>query len=136
MSAQQLPRKKFLENLRGRVLGKDGTVTLVIGEITRWSTEGRNVPYVQDLNYVDYDDLSEETINDIKPSVVLSPLVTDSFDAHQIARYLVSIGYTGRYRAIAPHLPNLSMIKLEISAVAPQLDFDIVVMPPTLVSVT
>lgn len=135
MSAQQLPRKKFLENLRGRVLGKDRAVTLVVGEIVRWANEGRKVPSVQDLDYIDFEDLTAEKIEAIQPDVILSPLVTDTFDAYQIARYLVSLNFTGRYRAIAPHLPNLSMITLEINAVAPELDFAIVVMPPTLVSV-
>lgn len=135
MSAQQLPRKKFLENLRDRVIGEDRAVTLVVGDVVRWTTEGRTMPYVEDLTYVDFDQLSEDTITTIRPDVVLSPLVTDGFDAYQVTRFLASVAYEGRYRAISQVLPNLQMIRNEIRAVGPAIDFDIVIMPPTLVSV-
>lgn len=136
MSAQQLPRRKFLENLRTRVVGNEKAVTLVIGEIARWSLQGRTMPDVTDLTYVDFKELSPETVAHVEPDVILSPLVTDAFDAFQIAKYLESFGYRGRYRAVAPHLPNIAMVREEIKAAAPDIDFDIVVMPPTLVSVT
>ncbi|MCK0119921.1 hypothetical protein MWU61_05190 [Loktanella sp. F6476L] len=135
MSAQQLPRKKFLENLRDRVIGEDRAVTLVVGDVVKWTTEGRTMPYVEDLTYVDFDQLSEDTIATIRPDVVLSPLVTDGFDAYQVTRFLASAAYKGRYRAISQTLPNLTMIRNEIRAVGPAIDFDIVIMPPTLVSV-
>jgi hypothetical protein len=136
MSAQQLPRKKVLENLRGHVLGDDRVVTLVVGEIVKWTAQGRTMPDAQDHTYVDFEDLTVETIEAIQPDVIVSPLVTENFDAYQVARQLASILFHGRYRAIAPHLPNIDMIRREISSAAPKIDFEIVVMPPKLVLVT
>jgi hypothetical protein len=136
MSAQQRPYKRFLEALRAQELSNQKAVTLVIGEISRWSMQGRTVPEVPDLTYVDFNELSSETVTTVEPDVIFSPLVTNAFDAFQVVRYLDSFGYCGRYRAVATHLPNLTMVREEIKAEAPAVDFDIVMMPPALVAVT
>jgi hypothetical protein len=136
MLAQQLRRSISLKDLRGSVLGDERAVTLVVGEIGRWASEGRTMPDVQDLTYIDFSELDQSTLDALQPDVVLSPLVTDAFDAFQIVRYLDSFGYKGRYRAVAPQLPNVAMVKNEINSAAPSIDFDIVVMPPKLVSVS
>lgn len=135
MSAQQLPRKRFLRNLRNRVIGQEAAVTLVVGDIARWMADGRSVPDVRDVTYVEFENFSSQTLSNIRPDVVLSPLVTDSFDAFQVCEVLADYGFAGRYRAVAPSMPNLSMIRSEITTAAPDIDFDIVTMPPTLVSV-
>jgi hypothetical protein len=135
MSVHQVPRMKFLENLRETVLGGDRVVTLVIGEIARWVHEGRTMPDVEDLTYVDFDELTEETLKCVSPDVVLSPLLTNAFDSYQIVGLLASLGYRGRYRALAQKMPNFEMIKAEVRSAGPAIDFDIVIMPPNLASV-
>ena len=136
MSAQQLPRKPFLQIPRGRLPGDEHAVTLVVGEIARWTSDGRIIPDVRDLTYVEFEELSANVLETIRPDVILSPLVLDSFDAFQVMNLLTKWGYEGRYRAVSQHLPNLPMICREIKAEGPYVDFDIVIMPPTLVSVT
>lgn len=135
MSAQQLPRKRFLQNLRGRVLGDENAVTLVVGDIARWASDGRTMPDVRELTYAEFSDFSPSLLEMTKPDVILSPLVTETFDAFQVISVLDASEFTGRYRAISQHLPNLAMIRQEIKSNAPTVDFEIVVMPPTLVSV-
>lgn len=62
--------------------------------------------------------------------MVLSPLVADGFDVIDIAIRLAELKYTGRYRAIAEDLPNGNMIRKEVRAHAPDLDFDLLMMSP------
>ncbi len=131
-SVHQLPRKKFLENLRGHVHQEDRVVTLVVGEVRRWASEGREIPYVDDLTFVDFEHLNQTTIAKVRPDVVLSPLLSDAFDAYQIVRFLASFGYVGRYRALAQYLPDMAMIRSEIRKAAPNIDFEIVMMPTPL----
>ena len=106
-----------------------------MGEIARWSAEGKIIPEVDALTYVEFDDLDKSIIAEMQPDVILSPLVAAAFDAFQIIRHLKESGFRGRYRAVSPSLPNLAMIKEEIVSAAPEIDFDIVVMPPKLVAV-
>jgi len=136
MASQQLPQKRFLDTLRKNVLGDEKPATLVIGDIALWKAQGRNVPEVDDIDYLEFDALSEQALQTHQPDVVLSPLVTDVFDAFQVITLLSKVQFKGRYRAIAPTLPDIEMIRAEVQTQAREIDFDIVMMPPKLVSVT
>ena len=136
MAPQQLPQKQFLDTLRHHVLGDDQPVTLVVGDVAQWKAQGRSVPEIEDIDYLEFDEFSEDALQAQQPDVVLSPLVTDVFDAFQVISVLAMAQFKGRYRAVAPRLPNIEMIRGEVQAQAPEIDFDIVVMPPKLMSVT
>ena len=135
-SAKYLDCEKILDDLRGGRSGKKKAVTLVICESAKWKSEGRPMTPAHDLTYLDFQDLSQEQVISFEPEIIVSPLVTEAFDAYQVVKNLELIGYQGRYRAVAKELPNIAMVREEINAIAPEIDFDIVVMTPKLIVVS
>lgn len=133
---QYLHCQKLIDELRGGPFCEEKAVTLVIGDMEKWIAEGRPMPPSNDLTYLDYHDLSSEQVSTVEPEIILSPLVAKAFDAYQVVKDLKTIGYQGRYRAVARELPNIAMVRDEISAIAPEIDFDIVVVNPKLVVVS
>lgn len=105
--------------------------TLVVGNVSRWESEGRTMPELAGFRFIDIGDLTKELVTQAAPDIILSPLVADDFDAVDVAEKLVSLGFGGRYRAISPNLPDARLIRDELRGFAPQLDFDILLMPDT-----
>jgi hypothetical protein len=62
------------------------------------------------------------------PALVLSPLLTPVFDAIDLARYLSQRGYRGRYLALVDRLPSANLIRREVEAQSPDLNFDVVIL--------
>jgi hypothetical protein len=78
---------------------------------------------------VTYDDLDSMSFAGPKaPALVLSPLLTPVFDAIDLARYLSQRGYRGRYLALVDRLPSANLIRREVEAQSPDLNFDVVVL--------
>ena len=106
-----------------------GTATLVVGDVSRWKSEGRNMPQLCGVQFIGLGDLTETTLCATHPAIILSPLVADDFDVLDVAQRLASLGFLGRYRAISEGLFDPELIREEVRSFAPQLDFDLVVMP-------
>jgi len=102
---------------------------MVIGNLERWAREGRTTQDLGEFVFVELADVTASFILRHAPEIILSPLVGDDFDVLDVARRLHSAGFAGRYRAIAPEVPNVNIIRKEVTAVAPDLDFDVLVMP-------
>jgi len=78
---------------------------------------------------VTYDELDSMSFSGPKaPALVLSPLLTPVFDAIDLARYLSQRGYRGRYLALVERLPSANLIRREVEAQSPDLNFDVVVL--------
>ncbi|MFW5654725.1 MAG: hypothetical protein ACOCTP_01210 [Roseicyclus sp.] len=78
---------------------------------------------------VSYDELDSMSFAGAKaPALVLSPLLTPVFDAIDLARYLSQRGYRGRYLALVDRLPSANLIRREVEAQSPDLNFDVVVL--------
>lgn len=78
---------------------------------------------------VSYDELDSIAFNGREaPALVLSPLLTPVFDAIDLARYLSQRGYRGRYLALVERLPSANLIRREVEAQSPDLNFDVVVL--------
>lgn len=65
-------------------------------------------------------------IQDLDVDVVISALFEDGFDCMEIAHLLVHAGFQGRYRVYSAPLPRPELVKNEVSAAFPSLDFDII----------
>ncbi|WP_439155886.1 hypothetical protein [Yoonia sp.] len=102
---------------------------LIVGDLERWQSDGRIIPDLDGFAFVDIADLTAENINGATSGIVVSPLVADGFDAVDVADRLVSLGFQGRYRVIAPSLPDAALIRDELQRMAPDLDFDLLLMP-------
>ena len=105
--------------------------TLVVGNIARWTAEGRAAVPHDDVRYYELDEVTEDTLNDLTPTIILSPLMGDNFDVLDIAARLNELGFQGQYRAITESIPDREMIRNEVKAHAPDLDFDLLMIPPT-----
>ncbi|PWK62530.1 hypothetical protein C7455_101558 [Roseicyclus mahoneyensis] len=62
------------------------------------------------------------------PGLVLSPLLTPEFDALDLARILTQCGYRGRYLALVDRLPSANLIRREVAAQSPNINFDVIVL--------
>jgi hypothetical protein len=62
------------------------------------------------------------------PALVLSPLLTPGFDALDMARILAQCGYRGRYLALVDKLPSANLVRREVAAQSPMINFDVIVL--------
>jgi hypothetical protein len=62
------------------------------------------------------------------PELVLSPLLTPDFDALDLAGILTQCGYRGRYLALVDRLPSANLIRREVAAQSPDINFDVIVL--------
>ncbi len=105
-------------------------VTLVVGNIARWTAEGRP-PFKTDVfEFTEFEHLTQELLDFINPDIILSPLMADDFDVVEMADRLHALGYRGCYRAITSNIPNADMIRAEVRNHAPEVDFDLLMMSP------
>ena len=111
------------------VLNQDRPHMLIVGNILQWGLQGRILPANENCWFIDFDALSAGTITRLKPQIILSPLVGDGFDAIGVVRKLSQLFYTGPYRAISGDLPNPVAVSQEVSASAPSVNFDLVILP-------
>lgn len=103
-------------------------VMLVIGNMRSWHRAGRAVPQLDGFHFVGFGDVTDALLRAVAPDVVLSSLMGEDFDALDLARRLGDLGFRGRYRAITSGLPNPHVVRTEVRAAAPDLDFDIFVL--------
>jgi hypothetical protein len=104
--------------------------TLVIGNLARWSAEGRMIGPFGNVHFIDLCSLTEELLEAFDPHLILSPLFAGGFDVLDVAQRLVALGYQGRYRAISDNMPDIAMILKEVRTQAEGLDFDLLSLPP------
>ena len=102
--------------------------TLIIGDLARWSAEGRELVASDNFQFSDLQSLSAPIFADFAPTIILSPLFGDDFDVIVVATRLDELGYRGQYRVITEDLPDDDMIRKEVRAHAPGLDFDLLMM--------
>ena len=62
------------------------------------------------------------------PILVLSPLVTAQFDAIDLAKRLALSGYRGRCLALVDRLPDPKLIRREVAAQSPGINFDVIIL--------
>lgn len=108
----------------------DKSTILVVGNLKAWEREGRVVPALEGFRFVEYSDLGEALLRGEAPEMVLSALMGDDYDALDVARRLDEIGFRGHYLALAEVLPNAAVVREEVKAVAPEVQFDLLVLNP------
>ena len=78
------------------------------------------------MHFAGIEEVCADMIRVLAPGVILSPLVAGTFDCLDLAQILRDAGYRGAYRAIAPALPAPQLIRHEVGALCPGLDFDLI----------
>lgn len=84
-------------------------------------------PEAADLICLPFPEVTAETLEQIRPDMVFSSLVGPGFDCFDLAERLAAAGYRGKYRAVAPPVPDPKLVRREITERFPALDFDLIV---------
>lgn len=85
-------------------------------------------PEAAEITCLTFADVTPAALAQIRPDVVFSALVGPGFDCLDLAERLHAAGFQGKYRAIAPVVPNPRMVRREVADRFPALDFDLVVL--------
>lgn len=101
---------------------------LVVGKPSGWSALARRVPADEELRFVGIDDLTAARLYQMRPGLVLSPLVGEGFDAVDVAQRLASAAFQGLFRVVASSVPNPEAVRAELQAIGDEIDFDLVVL--------
>lgn len=74
---------------------------------------------------VAWHELAMRIADGVPPDTIYSAAVSSNFDCIDIAQLLYRVGFVGQYRVIAPDVPNPGLIRREVLALCPGLDFQI-----------
>ena len=121
------PMGKMTELKNASTERRDGQpVILAVGEMTGWRGNSEGLPLDSAIVFVEFRELNEELLEELTPDIVLSPLLCSSFDCMDLAQALDALGFRGRYRAMSAQVPQPDLIRREVRACCPRLDFDLV----------
>jgi len=82
------------------------------------------------LTVAQWETITTDLLVSVAPEMILAPLLSVRFDILDLARLLKTLGYCGALRAYCAPLPNTKVIRSEIKAEFPDLDFTIFEVPP------
>lgn len=117
------------EDIRERYRRPSGRPRLlVIGSPDQWSeaaTRGRGKADADWLNLCAFEYLTSDIMAELSPDIVLSHLLSKSYDVIEVARRLQELNFSGTYIAIWRRIPNPDVIRAEVRQVAPHLHFEL-----------
>ena len=113
-----------LATVRAQRAQGNGPRILAVGDVTGWQRSGGDLPVSSHLALADFHEVSGGLLDDLRPDFVISPAICRQFDCLDLAQVLYSNGFDGLYRAQIGLLPAPAMIRREVLAHYPGLDFD------------
>ncbi|MGR3540800.1 MAG: hypothetical protein ACU0BS_05155 [Hasllibacter sp.] len=115
-------------NAQAKVVALRGPITrvLVIGGIGTWPGDGSRIPDADHVHFAEPETIGPDLILEARPDLVISCLVGPGWDAVEVAAALSRAGYTGRYRALTPNLPDVGLVRREVRRAARDVDFDVI----------
>lgn len=60
------------------------------------------------------------------PELILAPLTAPGFDAMDLLATLTDVSFEGRVLVLTPHLPDVPLVRADVSAQAPELNVDVI----------
>lgn len=118
-------QRHFVGAREGGLAGEDRAKIIAVGETPIWKETVGETPAQDGISYVQIEDLNATLISLLVPGLILSPMVAKRFDCLDVAATLSATGFTGSYRAVTRRVPNPSIVRREVHALFPELDFDI-----------
>ncbi len=97
-------------------------IILAVGDVRQWVSSGRALPADSQIAFAEFHEISAELLQTLTPDIVMSPVLTRGFDCLDLAQALQASGFRGRFRVVAPDMPNPKVIQAEIRALCPTLD--------------
>ncbi len=104
---------------------------LAVGDVRQWIGTGRALPDDSQIAFAEFHEVTEELMDALTPDIVMSPVMTRAFDCLDLAQALQAAGFRGRFRVVAPELPNPKVIQAEIRAICPALDVALIFCGPS-----
>ena len=99
---------------------------LAIGDIDIWRETCGDIPTHRGLEFGSIDLLKGAYLTVLRPHLIVSPVVAPNFDCLDVAYALFQQSFGGAYRALARSTPKPAMIRKEVRAICPGLDFEII----------
>ena len=99
---------------------------LAVGDPNLWQTSGEDLPRFRNVDFRGISEIDEGLIQTLRPTLVVSPVVTGRFDCLALAVVLSDLNYAHAYRAIARDMPYPAIVLNEVRGMCPNLDFDII----------
>ena len=112
----------------GRLSTEHAVRVLAVGNTETWRSEIGRIPVHRDLRFYDIDDIDVALLAEVRPGLVVSPVLASNFDCLDLAFRLSYAGYRGAYRALSNNLPKPEIIRSEVRAICPEINFDIIPM--------
>ena len=109
----------------GNTARRDITI-LAIGEPEEWRRTGGMIPSEDKIAFCQFEDVTDELLRRLTPTLILSPVLARRFDCIDLATRLYQLSYPERYRAISSNMPNPHIIEREIKSLCPTLDFAVI----------
>lgn len=98
---------------------------LAVGDPQEWKQRGCSLP-TDGIVFLSFYEVTQETMDHLRPGLVVSPVLSHTFDCVDLAIQLHRVGFSGEYRALATGLPKPELIEREVRQMCSQLDFRIV----------
>lgn len=99
--------------------------TLCIGDLLKDCNFPDTVRYARDVEVISWPQLAGRLSHGMSQGLVFSAALSVNFDCVDIAQLLHRAAFEGRYRIVAPEVPNTGLIRRELHAMCPGLDVDI-----------
>lgn len=121
-------KQKFLSK-RNSVSALTHTV-LCVGTLKDWSGPlGRALPATE-TEFALYEELTEPLLISLRPSVILSPLFSNTCDSFELLARLEAFGFSGQYSAVTEKVPEPKLILSEMRSLAPSIKIELVEVDP------
>ena len=117
------------EHLTAKLSPSTASRILAVGDISLVSGVSKGHADIGELCFRSIDAVDAATLDQIRPNLVLSPVVAPQFDCLDLAVKLHACRFSGAYRAVARSMPDTNLIRREIMGLCPGLDFDIISLP-------
>lgn len=108
---------------------KTAGAILVIGDLARWQAQGRPTDAFDSFSFTEFGDFDDDMFRRLAPKFIFSPLIGTDFDVIEVAERLQELEFAGRYRVVTEDMPNADMVRAEVHAHAPDIDFDLLIVP-------
>lgn len=105
--------------------GSASPLILLVGDVSFWKNSNQNFAKDAHIAFADFKDIGSDLLDVLKPDIVLSPLMTPSFDCLELAEKLCQLGFSGSYKIYSEALPNISMVSKELQNICPNLQVEI-----------
>ena len=101
------------------------TTVLAVGDSGSLVSAGSVTPPSSAVTFASFDEVTPAFVRNIGPEMVVSALLSRSFDCIDLAQRLAEIGFTGRYLVLSDGIPDPKIIRREILSLYPDMDVEV-----------